>query len=187
MSVFATCFCEFGDLLSQWRGYGTDHGYAIEFRTDALESAVDGIANYPPSRMLMPVRYGIDAANQIVSTALHDVSQDTNLGHYGVHAHYMALRLSTLLGAIKHPGFSEEREWRVIAAFERHQLEGIQFRSSSMAIVPYIEIAFPYDSIVSVRVGPGRHVEVRQQGVQRLLRSLGYDAEVLCSDVPLRT
>jgi hypothetical protein len=56
-----------------------------------------------------------------------------------------------------------------------------------MAIVPYIEIAFPHDSIVSVRVGPGRHVEVRQQGVQRLLRSLGYDAEVLRSDVPLRT
>lgn len=28
--VYVTCFCESGDLLSQWRAYGSDHGYAIE-------------------------------------------------------------------------------------------------------------------------------------------------------------
>src|SRR6266540_4888350 len=42
--VYVTCFCESGDLLSQWRAYGSDHGYAIEVKADALVTAVQQIA-----------------------------------------------------------------------------------------------------------------------------------------------
>ena len=33
---FASCFCQYGDLLSQWRGYDASNGYAIGFDYRAL-------------------------------------------------------------------------------------------------------------------------------------------------------
>lgn len=135
----------------------------------------------------MQVRYGRDAASDVVSTAMRHVSEDTNLGHPGVHAHYMALRLTAMLAGVKHPGFEEEREWRVVAAFEYEASELVKFRSTPMAIVPYIEVPMPKEAIVSIRVGPGRHVDVREAGVRRLLKTVGCEAPVRHSEVPLRT
>lgn len=186
-SVYVTCFCESGDLLSQWRAYGSDHGYAIEFKTAALDAAMEKVEGYSHATMLAPVRYGVEAAATVLTTALEDVSKDTNLGHVGVHAHLMALRLSTLLATVKHPGFSEEREWRAIAGFEMGYRGLARFRSSPIAIIPYMEVPFPRDAVISIRVGPGRHIDVRQQGVQQLLDSLDYKADVLFSEVPLRS
>jgi hypothetical protein len=187
--VYVTCFCESGDLLSQWRAYGSDHGYAIEVDVDALKMAVQQLPGEPPemSPSLMQVRYGRDAATNVVSTAMRHVSEDTNLGHPGVHAHYMALRLTTMLAGVKHHGFQEEREWRVVAAFEYEVSELVRFRSTPMAIVPYIEIPLPMDAIVTIRVGPGRHVDIREAGVRRLLRTVDCQAPVRHSEVPLRT
>src|ERR1700730_1271189 len=34
--VHVVCFCEDGDLLSQWRGYGADGGYAVGLGSDRL-------------------------------------------------------------------------------------------------------------------------------------------------------
>jgi hypothetical protein len=185
--VYVACFCESGDLLSQWRAYGSDHGYAIEVNADALKTAVQQIAGYEPGISLMQVRYGRDAAADVVSTAMRHLSEDTNLGHPGVHAHYMALRLTAMLAGVKHPGFQEEREWRVVAAFEDETSELVRFRSTPMAIVPYIEVPLPKDAIVTIRVGPGRHIDVREAGVRRLLRTVGCEAPVVHSEVPLRT
>ncbi len=186
-AVYVTCFCESGDLLSQWRAYGSDHGYAIEVKTDALNTAVQQIAGSAADMIsLMQVRYGRDAAADVVSAAMRDMSEDTNLGHLGVHAHLMALRLTAMLAGVKHPGFQEEREWRVVAAFE-YEGPKLKFRSTPMAIVPYIEVPLSKDAIVTIRVGPGRHVDVREAGVRGLLRTVGCEAPVLHSEVPLRT
>jgi hypothetical protein len=37
--VYVACFCEEGDLLSQWRGYGAPGGYAVGFRASDLRLA----------------------------------------------------------------------------------------------------------------------------------------------------
>jgi hypothetical protein len=184
--VYVTCFCESGDLLSQWRAYGSDHGYAIEVKTEVLKIAAQQLTEYIPVSLIQ-VRYGRDAAADVVSTAMREMSKDTNLGHVGVHAHYMALRLTAMLAGVKHPGFREEREWRVVAAFESESPGLEEFRSTPMAIVPYIEIPLPRDAIASIRVGPGRHVDVREAGVRRLMKKVGCEALVQHSDVPLRT
>ncbi len=42
INIFAVCFCEDGDLLSQWRGYaGGSCGYSIGFDPDALMQIAD--------------------------------------------------------------------------------------------------------------------------------------------------
>jgi hypothetical protein len=192
--VYVACFCESGDLLSQWRGYGADHGYAIELKADALATALGGLNTYPPATGLARVRYGSDAAADVVSLAVEAVA-DFNLNHPGVKAEYKALHLAALLATIKNPGFYEEKEWRLFAAFDRYQQgpivdpvshEPTRFRSTPMAIVPYIEVQLPSDAIVTVRVGPGSSTDVREAGVRRLLECLGLNATVLRSDVPLR-
>jgi Protein of unknown function (DUF2971) len=192
--VYVACFCEAGDLLSQWRGYGADHGYAIEVDTDALERTVAVLVestqgSYPEQDIMSgvaQVRYGPDAATDVVTSAMREVSGDANLGHPGAHASVMAGSLTTMLAQIKHPGFAEEREWRAILGHS----DDVKFRPTTVAIAPYLKIPFDYELVVSVRVGPGRHAAVRRAGVIRLLESLDFGSQlapVLTSDVPLRS
>lgn len=183
--AYVACFCESGDLLSQWRAYGSDHGYAIEVKVDVLENIALQAHQVPIE--LLQVRYGHDAADDLVATVMRVISEDTNLGHLGVHAHFMALRLASMLAKVKHPGFREEREWRIVGTFEYEDPQLVKFRSTPMAIVPYIDVPLPNDAISSVRVGPGRYVDVREEGVRRLLAAVGCGATVLHSDLPLRT
>jgi Protein of unknown function (DUF2971) len=185
LSVYVTCFCESGDLLSQWRGYGSDHGYAIEFEASALEPSSEGVQGFRAE--LVQVNYGPEGAGDAVSAVMRGVHRDSNLGHLGTHAYFMAERVAAMLAAVKHPGFSEEKEWRLVMARGDPFGPATRFRTSSMAIIPYIEMPFPREAVVSVRVGPGQHMPLRQQGVERLLRERGWGAKVLPSTVPLRT
>lgn len=188
-SVFVACFCEAGDLLSQWRGYGADHGYAIELRVDRLEAALGESHGFPPATTLAQVTYGRDAAVAMAERAVASLAE-TNLNHPGVKAHFKALEVGAMLASVKNPAFSEEREWRLITAFERFELappDGVaKFRPTPMAIVPYLDIPLSPEAIASVRVGPGSTSDVREAGVRALLRSIGSDATVLSSEVPLR-
>ena len=190
--VYVTCFCESGDLLSQWRGYGRDHGYALEIRTESLEEALANVPRYPPATGLLKVRYGHEAADVVVHRAIDQVSQ-FNLNHPGVKAHYSALAVNSLLAQVKHPGFAEEQEWRLVVGLEildESKPTGVQvrtiYRATPMAIAPYIEISLPRSAIVGVRVGPGENVDVREAGVRRLIQTLGLDAAITRSEVPLR-
>ena len=201
--VFVTCFCEAGDLLSQWRAYGTDHGYAIEFDTDALERAVvaerdrNWIEHARTERVqqgwmvpLAQVRYGPQAATDVVASAMRGVSADSNLGHVGTHASWMASNLTAMLARIKHPGFAEEREWRAILGFAPWDTaDEVKFRETGIAIAPYRVIPFENGLVVSVTVGPGRHAPVRRGGVTLLLQSIFGPSPppVLTSEVPLRS
>jgi len=191
--VYVTCFCEEGDLLSQWRAYGSEHGYAVEINVRAIQQAVRNLLLAPPTAGgVVNVRYGPDAAVAAATDAVAAV-EEFNLNHPGVKAHYKALELATILATVKHPGFSEEREWRLFAGFEAHHLQGpgsptpMQFRATGMALVPYISIDLPRESFISIRVGPGDSPEVRAAGVRRLLTHYGMTAEVVASEVPYRT
>lgn len=179
-SLFAACFCESGDLLSQWRAYGSDHGYALEIRVDALR-------NQLPSQggELLRVQYGQAAATTLANEVLNRLTQRTNLAHPGVYGHHYAQEVTKLLASVKHPGFEEEREWRALI-FRTALSKGAKFRVSPMAIVPYVEIPLPRDAITRVIVGPGRHMDIRKEGVQRLLEALQCSAVVDGSAIPLR-
>jgi hypothetical protein len=184
--VYVCCFCEEGDLLSQWRAYGSDHGYAIEIKATALTASIAG--SLPGSR-LVPVRYGHDAAADVIREASNWAASYDDAGHPGIRAHYAAMELTAMLAQIKHPGFAEEREWRLVVANESrsdNDERRTQFRASAMAIVPYIALPLEPEAIVSVRVGPGNNLDVRESGLQALLVSIGRSVPVHRSEVPLR-
>lgn len=192
--VFVACFCDSGDLLSQWRAYGSDHGYAVEFSTESLEAALAG-RPFLVGSALHRVRYGEVPAQEMVGRALESVG-DTNLNHPGVKAWHKAVELTAMLATVKDPGFREECEWRLIGALAPYsggppkaKLDdsGIRFRATPIAIVPYIELSIALDAIVSIRIGPGRYGDVRQAGVEALLSAIGSKAKVVRSVVPLRS
>jgi len=191
--VFVACFCLSGDLLSQWRAYGTDHGYAVELSVEAIEAAATGRPLLAATG-LRRVQYGQDAAQAMVARAL-DATADFNLNHPGTKAWHKAVELTAMLATVKDPGFREENEWRLIGALipdggvsPKGSLlnSAIGFRATPIAIVPYIKLPISIDAIVSVRVGPGRNGDVRQAGVEALLSACGSDAKVVRSTVPLR-
>ena len=182
--MFVTCFCEDGDLLSQWRGYGTDHGYALGFDSEAL--CASGIGE------LIKVQYGIDNPASYFAKELELAS--TGTAHPGVHAYYLTGDLLPRLAKVKHPRFSEEREWRLMrkaedATFEDTDIQ-IQYRPSMLGPIAYIVNKFPKESLREVVVGPGAYAEVRKTAIESLLRRDGLFecySRVRLSEIPLRS
>ena len=174
------------------RGYGNQHGYAIEVRTSALEEVLQGVGATTGASGLFKVGYGQDAAAVAASAAVEAVAQ-FNLNHPGVKAEFKALEVAAKLATVKHPAFSEEEEWRLLTVFHDYRGDGFglhhietMFRATPMAVVPYVEFPLPLDAIVSVKVGPGDSTGVREIGVRRLLKALRCTAIVSRSDVPFR-
>lgn len=60
--IFITCFCENNDLLSQWRGYGIDQGYALGFDINQLQALNFG--------EIIKIQYGLSNPKKFFSKEL---------------------------------------------------------------------------------------------------------------------
>jgi hypothetical protein len=180
--VYAACFCENGDLLSQWRAYGGDGGYAIGFRTAALLE----VPTLLESVHFKKVTYGLGGARPYLDAMLEAVAPNPT-AHPGVQGNFqlMSLVLPTV-AAIKHPTFAEEQEWRLLST-GWGAWEALSFRPGSVGLVPYVEASLPDDAVAHVIVGPGQYPKVRISGVAQLLeRHEMGGVEVVGSTSPLR-
>lgn len=190
--VYVACFCGEPDLLSQWRSYGRG-GYAIGFRKSALEDSKLALApdpdpegpyrgQIPPKKSLREVRYfekpDIDvmddySARAIVEITMHGSQRDAPFIRVEANA-------LTELATIKDRAFREEKEWRLVTvvrefdptktlAIKEVVRPQVKFRTSPVALVPYIEVGFSSNAIAEVRVGPGGDQRLRLKAVRRLL------------------
>ena len=184
--VAVTCFCDDGDLLSQWRGYAPNHGYSIEFDHQTLDAAAQAVDCIELGE-LRRIEYGPGAIAQLATFAADGVSSD-NLNHPGVHGYHHALQLAANAASVKHEGFAEEREWRlVLVQYAHNDATQILFRPTPIAVVPYMRVPIDPAAICSIRVGPGDKTGIRAEGISRLLAAHGSAATVTASTVPLRT
>ncbi|MFC0452365.1 DUF2971 domain-containing protein [Rhodococcus jostii] len=192
LNFYAACFCEDGDLLSQWRGYGSDKGYAIGFRKSALEGmirraghplAVMPVDPLSPVTRLRKVEYG-DAA-QILQDAAKTVVANEMTDQEA-----MQLCLEAL-AQVKSPAFASEREWRLFD-LDRQNYTPCEYRVGPTGITPYVRLmyfAMPGmpAPIVNVRVGPGADMELRSRAAEQLLRQRGFgNVEVIPSRISYR-
>jgi hypothetical protein len=67
----AVCCCEFGDLLSQWRAYGGDDGYAIAFRTEWLSDVSASHEEFHFAKII----YGPDNASPRLDTMVDELAK----------------------------------------------------------------------------------------------------------------
>ena len=204
---YVTCFCESGDLLSQWRAYGSrGGGYAIGFSTP--EIGMNFAA--PPNFFLRKVIYESAKQEEVVGRVLrstYEAYKSLTEGKPKDEAesirvilwHFLQDHLHDLMLGFKHPGFAEEREWRLVEPFHAIErdahLDRVKFRADASGIVPYVELDISPAAGVNtaklpmnrVCLGPALHPALSKRAVTMMLSKNQYHfVEVEQSQVPLR-
>lgn len=128
--TYILSFSEVSDVLSQWRAYADQaRGHCLEFdlSDSSLFAVVDN--NVPLGLELLPVIYEPAVQRAIINSAidhilnyLHgtrwspQVLQKSTQHQWGAAVGMLIHALSPIISSFKHPGFSEEREWRALAS-----------------------------------------------------------------------
>jgi hypothetical protein len=99
-----------------------------------------------------------------------------------------------LAATMKHPSFSEEREWRLVG----HQIvlngkiqgksgrDEIKYRRSNERLVPYEELSFADVPNAISEVVVGYSAASTLDAIRVLLQDKGFDVPVRRSEVPVR-
>jgi Protein of unknown function (DUF2971) len=156
-TVFVASFTTKGDLLSQWRAYGGNHGgIAIGFNTRKL--AVEaGSQNFSLKRCIDNPREQLR-----ILKALHNEARPQEF----------VKGLLELAPKFKHPSFNEESEWRLLIA--RDHSEEVKFRVAGSLIVPYTVLRLNFQELIhDIVVGPCRHPNDVLSAVKLLMHENG--------------
>lgn len=165
------CFCEEGDLLSQWRGYaGGSQGYSIGFDLQALAQAASD-----KRFILGKCIYDSNVQRMIVKQAIEYCLQEelaipsrTQWGFHGPLAD-MLFRCGAFF---KDPSFCEEKEWRLISPTVMFRDGQLAFRVGRSMIMPYYALPIMHDGVLPIRhifIGPCPHMDLAKSAVTALL------------------
>jgi hypothetical protein len=215
MNAYVTCFCENGNLLSQWRAYGASGaGYSIGVITDSLKGIQRDGPGVPIAEIrLRKIIYNKETQGSLVTETikkfgtlfllvLGESDKEREGSIIQEFANYLAAELTEYLYCFKSPVFEEEQEWREIITVSNYHGDesALKFKTSGGNIVPYTEFPFaapPEQQIVfrgypisSITFGPSLHSELTMRSLHTLLEStLGYGngVRVSSSDIPLRS
>lgn len=197
-NTYISCFCEQGNLLSQWRGYaekGT--GVAIGFDAQDLKIGFSNVAR------LEKVEY-----DHVSQKAALDKFLCVFLDHYNAaivntgidrddlereFVFSILKACNVLYPLFKNSSFNEEQEWRLIAVRPRGVPDtGQKFRVRDARIVPYLELEFWKDfyanmPIKEVIVGPAGDQGIVFLGVAEILNNYGLGSvSITSSSTPFR-
>lgn len=149
---FITCFCENGDLLSQWRGYGsTGTGYSLGFQFHATTKRIsipEDINTKSKPAFLRKVIYKDEQKRKLVKDYLahiqEAVEKDLELDPSrqkiapNVLGQAAGDLLIDMIMSFKDEAFSEENEWRLIhAVMPSHEPNCLNFSNSPTGIKSY--------------------------------------------------
>jgi hypothetical protein len=206
--TYLTCLSEHLDeednigRLSMWRAYGGNAGVALVLNNSVFTNPMDALGAYTtPVAYLSPAAFDDEFAR--VFNAMHqnrDVLSAFGRDRLRDHC-FQLLKMAVL--ATKHPGFHEEREWRVIYSPTQtpspHLAQSLEvvrgtpqrvyklpLRDDPAAGVVGLEPAVLLDRLI---VGPTSYPEETVQAFVELLTSAGVEnaqTKVVRSDIPLR-
>jgi Protein of unknown function (DUF2971) len=181
ISALSTSFSENGDLLSQWRAYcPISGGYSVGFRLK-----IRGQLGAPFSFTLLPCIYDPSRQKKIVENLLRMVtisraSPDESQSSFELFYRFVR-------PAIKHPSFSEEKEWRLLSVDPLETIHEMKYRPGTPFMIPYHPISFPKESVKEIIVGPCGHISIAAKSVRQMISSHGFsDITVKVSEVTLR-
>jgi hypothetical protein len=214
--AFATCFCENGNLLSQWRAYGgKGGGYAVGLDFFHL------VRFLSKPCFLRKVIYDPDEQKRIILDVINNIcnllnemnpKQDVKQADSDNTLPQFCLFLNRILGeyifCFKHPEFAQEQEWRLVHIWEcnptlnrESDFSDLKFRTFGGNVIPFCEVSFE-NAIKASRqddyglsfpiqelvIGPTLNPEFNRQSVQTLLTKINPDHFPLIkkSGIPLR-
>jgi hypothetical protein len=200
-------------LLSQWRGYGKDGGYAIVFDTNGLMRLLEAEAaqyNYQHLAMTDVEYFGRDitASARFQDTIQNEIWLQNAIADFVLTNETSKLEptyslIKILSCSSKHKGFSEEAEVRIIAtpavpddpphALPEKGIREKHFRSANGLLIPYIKIFGRAKAIgmhplpiTKIIVGPHPERLSRKKALEIMLQKMKIDVDVIVSSIPYR-
>jgi hypothetical protein len=209
LEAYAICFCTEGDLLSQWRGYGSSGGgYSIGLQPIPTNQPVTTARAISTETrpFLRKVIYDPEKQRELVDIAIVEVSsivvrywekqRSKEAKVLLFESCVSALRdmLVNYLICLKNAVFEEEAEWRYVIVRPQKSSEGPpkKFRARSGAIVPYLEVDLFTQPHGEVRIsdiycGPILHPELSVVALEDALATMKYEnVTVHRSSIPIR-
>jgi hypothetical protein len=164
--IYLVCFCEEGNLLSQWRAYGSSGGYSIGFKVPP-EGIVHGLVPEPRvyTARCVGVKYDRDEQTrcvleildavlpiideQDIAGAVRKVDPLSPLGLSGLSTIIREMLLEEAIG-FKDAAFAEEKEWRFVVRSRELLKQGlddgdhtnlpIHFRTARGHLTPFVKL-----------------------------------------------
>lgn len=209
--TFIACFSEhhadedhFG-RLSMWRAYGASAGIALVLNVGAMFAETTALAAYSSPVAYMRKEDLETELNRVAVRIRENKAFVQAMGqHRVVGTALTMLRFAAV--CTKHPGFKEEREWRVIASPEMQSSPLLPCEIEVVRGVPQPVlklklqdqpdlglVGLDLKSLVNrVIIGPCEYPAVVHQALRRLLLDKGFSdndivERVFVSDIPLRS
>jgi len=203
--VFVSCFCQKGDLLSQWRGYGAGvrEGVALGFDTDVLEALIRDSYSIPRTDLAdpqSPPDHSIDGPTCSLKACIYEQEEQLDplrrvlgalesLGTEETILKIVAILLGIDAACVKHPSFKEEDEWRLIYK-PGQDSSAVDYRVGQSTLVPFVRIDLKsvfHRALKKIVVGPTPTESVSISSIRGFLMSHDLaDTEVVCSKIPFR-
>lgn len=186
--------------LSMWRAYGGSCGVAVVIRPEVFSMQTTALSAYSN-----PVVYGADQLNKwFLEIIANCTANAASLQHLGKDAFLVEL-LSVCRFAVlstKHPGFAEEREWRVIHSLEepsellKKEVEVVRGIPQLVCKIPLKDVpehgvsGLSFDALVDrIIIGPTNHPLVVHEAFECAMKDAGINGvsgKLQISNIPLR-
>ncbi len=196
---FVLSFSKCRDSITMWSEFGSKTGYNIGFRSDeiiarieeAAEIAYHGLVVYNTKRQKQLIQKNICSYlpnllqipfDEILETGRKN-RQD---GNYQNACRKFQKTAEVYAMFFKHEGFAEEEEYRFV--FKKQKDTTVYFRAKDGFMLPYIEIPLTEGllPIEEIMVAPQNHIDLAKNGMEYMLRTKGYQANVSLSSIKLR-
>lgn len=198
-NTYITCISEHDGAedttgrLSMWRAYGANDGVAFVLTGPQVVDAPNPIVG--PN--ISPVEYLDDKTfQQKFSNLVERIKSNRDfLAQFGQQAlsnvMFGAFRMAAL--CTKHPGFYEEREWRIYLTPQLDNVDALGTDIQAIRGSPQPVFKLPLHNIPALLdrliIGPTRHPTASRSAFVELLRQAGIaepETRVFTSDIPLR-
>ncbi|MGX0890943.1 hypothetical protein AB7M22_002951 [Pseudomonas sp. ADAK2 TE3594] len=169
--------------MSQWRAYGA---YAIEIDSEQWD------------QHLTRCQYGLAKAREItfppIVDAMRSIGRDIRdlAGRVEYRGTEGYMDLIKVVATFKHPGFQEEKEWRLLLDDRAAETRDTKYRARGDLLIPYIEVGMPLECVTSIQVGPMKYQEMAFQSMKEFVaqvgreKSLKHEIRVEKSSTPYR-
>lgn len=196
---FVLSFSKCRDSITMWSEFGNKTGYNIGFRSneiiarieEAAEIAYHGLVVYSSKKQKQLIQKNLCSyLPNLLRMPLDKILETGSLNRQD-NNYIKACRKFQKMAEVyamffKHEGFAEEQEYRFI--FKKQKDTNVYFRAKDGFMLPYIEISLSEKNlpIEEIMVAPQNHIDLAKSGMEYMLYTKGYKAEVSLSNIKLR-
>ena len=198
---FILSFSERGDQLSQWRAYCPGgNGYSLGFdqSNDLFASAHQHSFNlirceYDPPKQRKLCKFLIESfLEETGRTPDAPTKSDFPERVKSLLQRYeWGYALAMVTSSLKHHGFNEEKEWRLVSQYPEEALYGVAFRPGRFGVTPYFKLPLQVKEgtqrLEQVVIGPTANRAAAKAALVILLEKYETEAKTIrLSGTPLR-